>query len=338
MVTLDCHSCGQPFTATRRDARTCSPSCRKRLSHRRLRRPPQPQPVVCLHCGGVFQATKPTATTCGDRCRRALSRRRQRARTRSEHLAVRFGLSSRDFWGTNPQDFEVLHPLFGFGLDAAATAEDAVVPWFISPEEDAFATEWGPRCQPNPFDGRRAVFLNPPYSAPGRAPRTRGILAWLERAYAQSQRWSLVVVVLIPFAPATRQGLFAHLHAPERGTWRRRRAFLHPDTRRPMTGNQHASCAVVFRPGEVGPAIPVYLDDLAPGPLLGPPSMSLCVQAVSGADAVASDAPNSSPPRAGRPALDPTSSPLRPGAVAPGGRLCRIMALSKGASHAQGAE
>ncbi|MCB9797853.1 MAG: hypothetical protein H6741_34670 [Alphaproteobacteria bacterium] len=173
-------------------------------------------------------------------------------------MAVRYGLSPRDFWGTNPQDFALLDEVFRFGLDAAAVPDDALVSACITPEQDAFSVEWGPLCLP----GRRAAFLNPPYSAPGRTPRGRGLLAWLERAHAQAQAWGLVVVCVVPHAPSTRAGKFAHEFAPSIGLWPGRRRFLHPDTREPKGGNSHDSCAVVFRPAEKGPARYIYLDRL----------------------------------------------------------------------------
>ncbi|MCA9794007.1 MAG: hypothetical protein KC910_19500 [Candidatus Eremiobacteraeota bacterium] len=186
-------------------------------------------------------------------------RRRQGASTRSERLAVRYGLSPRDFWGTHPDDFRLLDRVFRFGLDAAATEDDALVSAFISPEEDAFAVEWGPRCLP----GRPAVFLNPPYSARGRAPHSRGILAWLERAIQQCHRWGILIAMLVPHSPSTRYGTLAHRRAPVLGLWGKRRAYLDPDTRKPRAGNQHASCTIILRPGETGPAVRVYLDELA---------------------------------------------------------------------------
>lgn len=200
-------------------------------------------------------------------------RRRQGASTRSERLAVRYGLSSRDFWGTHPADFRLLDRVFHFGLDAAATEDDALVSAFISPDEDAFSVEWGPRCLP----GRPAVFLNPPYSARGRAPRSRGILAWLERAIQQCHRWGILIAMLVPHSPSTRYGTLAHRSAPTLGLWGKRRAYLDPDTRQPRAGNQHASCTIILRPGETGPAVRVYLDELAlPEP---PPSL---IQALCG--------------------------------------------------------
>jgi phage N-6-adenine-methyltransferase len=213
---------------------------------------------VCMSCGGQFTGRR-QKRTCSSPCRQRLYRRRQSAKSRSARLAVRHGLSSRDFWGTNPQDFAQLDAVFRFGLDAAAVADDALVVAFISPDDDAFSMQWGPLCLP----GRLAVFLNPPYSAAGRTPRGRGLLAWLKLAYEQSQRWGLIVVCIVPHDPSTQAGQFAHQHAPVIGVWPTRRRFLHPDSRRPMSGNNHGSCAVVFRPAESGPARYIYLDRLA---------------------------------------------------------------------------
>lgn len=206
--------------------------------------------TVCKVCGSVFEGRR-QKTTCSNRCRQKLYRLRQRADSRGARLGLEFGLSPRDFWGTNPEDFALLDSLFGFGLDAAALADDTTVPGaFITPTLDAFRVEWGPLVLP----GRCAVYLNPPFSAAGRTPRGRGLLAWVQRSAEQARRWGLTVVVQLPHAPDTRAGRFCHREAPVGLLWPGRLKYLHPDTRRPQAGNSHASISFVFQGGASGPA------------------------------------------------------------------------------------
>ena len=56
-------------------------------------------------------------------------------------------------WGTPPAIFVPLTLEFGFTLDAAATAENALCPRFYSAENDALSQEW-----------RGTVWCNPPYA------------------------------------------------------------------------------------------------------------------------------------------------------------------------------
>lgn len=69
--------------------------------------------------------------------------------------------SKTDEWST-PQDFfDVLNQEFDFGLDAAATAENAKCPRFYSAEFDSLRCCW---LEPVLHRERKTVWCNPPYS------------------------------------------------------------------------------------------------------------------------------------------------------------------------------
>lgn len=77
--------------------------------------------------------------------------------------------------------FDLLNAEFHFDLDAAATAENAKCPMFLTRDQDAlFMPDW---------PGER-IFLNPPY--------TKGLGRWIQKAWEQSRRGKAVVC----FVPA----------------------------------------------------------------------------------------------------------------------------------------
>ncbi len=83
-------------------------------------------------------------------------------------------------WATPRSLFAVLDAEFSFDLDAAASEHNRCVEQFISKGEDALTVDWSERGS--------AVWLNPPYG--------RSVSAWLAKAYAESLK-GIVVVVLI---------------------------------------------------------------------------------------------------------------------------------------------
>lgn len=91
--------------------------------------------------------------------------------------------SHSDWW--TPRDLiEVLAEEFHFDLDAAASAENAICPHFITEEMDALVTPW---------IGQN-VWCNPPY---GKG-YVSTIPAFTQRAYEQSVEQRNTVVVLLP--------------------------------------------------------------------------------------------------------------------------------------------
>lgn len=87
--------------------------------------------------------------------------------------------SMREDWGTPRSVFDPLHAEFQFTLDAAATAENAMVPTHFTPEDDALTRDWSGR-----------VWLNPPYGA-------RNLDRWMQKAWRESS-FCEVIVCLVP--------------------------------------------------------------------------------------------------------------------------------------------
>ena len=94
--------------------------------------------------------------------------------------------SASDEWSTPTDLFSVLDREFGFGLDAAATADNAKCRRFFSPADDGLAQDWTRERAP--------IWLNPPYSR---------IVDWMHKAH-ESARAGAFVVCLVPARTDTR--------------------------------------------------------------------------------------------------------------------------------------
>lgn len=90
--------------------------------------------------------------------------------------------SDKHDWQTPPEVFGPLHEEFGFTLDAAASAENALLPRFWSLAENALLQDWS---------GER-IWCNPPYG--------RGQIAFIRKA---AERKAEIAVLLIPARPDT---------------------------------------------------------------------------------------------------------------------------------------
>jgi len=77
-----------------------------------------------------------------------------------------------------PQDlFDILHQEFSFVADVAATEENALLPYYFTEENSAFANRWYNRN-----------FCNPPYGT--------GVGSWVSNAIKESNLGNLVVMLL----------------------------------------------------------------------------------------------------------------------------------------------
>ena len=86
--------------------------------------------------------------------------------------------SNRDDWET-PQDlFDNLDKEFGFVIDAAASPENAKTDVYFTKEDDGLVQNW-----------TETTWLNPPYG--------RVISKWLKKAYEESIKNRITVVVLM---------------------------------------------------------------------------------------------------------------------------------------------
>lgn len=117
---------------------------------------PTPRPTgLCLapRCRSVLVGRRSHALTCSPRCRQRFSRALRRAKadpstTWAAARALAWGLEERDFWRTPAAVYAALSAEYGpFDLDAAATAEDALAPLYLTPEDDALSVSWVARCQ-----------------------------------------------------------------------------------------------------------------------------------------------------------------------------------------------
>ena len=75
-------------------------------------------------------------------------------------------------WRTPKDFFRELDQEFHFGLDAAASPENAKCRCFFTPEMNGLSLPWS---------GYGAVFCNPPYG--------REIGKWVQKAYSEHVRW-----------------------------------------------------------------------------------------------------------------------------------------------------
>lgn len=94
--------------------------------------------------------------------------------------------TGKDDWETPPELFEKLDQEFHFTLDPCCTKDSAKCKKFYTKEQDGLAQDWG----------GETVFCNPPYS-----PKTKnnpGQVAWIEKAYRESEKPGTTVVMLIP--------------------------------------------------------------------------------------------------------------------------------------------
>jgi phage N-6-adenine-methyltransferase len=82
-------------------------------------------------------------------------------------------------WATPSTLFEAVNAEFRFDLDAAALPTNTKVSNYISPAEDSLTVDWSARAN--------TIWLNPPYG--------RGMDRWLEKAYRESLKGCVVVVL-----------------------------------------------------------------------------------------------------------------------------------------------
>lgn len=125
--------------------------------------------------------------------------------------------ASVDDRGTTPEVFSPLQARFGFTIDAAATPENATLPHYWTPAEDALAQDW---------TGER-VWCNPPYSR---------IEPWLAKATLEVATGCELVVLLLP------------ANRTEQGWWQR---WVEPVRDRPGSGVR-----VEFLPGRMRFIVP----------------------------------------------------------------------------------
>lgn len=158
----------------------------------------------------------------------------------------------RALWRTPPEVFSPLHREFNFGLDAAALADSAQVPYYLGPDHpnparrDAFTADWSRSMLP----GCTAAFLNCPYG--------RGMGRWMVLA----SRWGREIPVVVLILARTDLPWWHDVvmkHAAEVRLIRGRVKFLRPEgSPGKSAGAPAPSLILVYRPGGARPVGPVF--------------------------------------------------------------------------------
>lgn len=139
--------------------------------------------------------------------------------------------ADRDYWQTPQWLFDALDSEFGFWLDAAASAENALCAHYLSESIDALTHHWS---------SNGAIWCNPPYS---------DITPWVEKAAEQCARQHQPVVMLVPCDPST--GWFSKaLESVDevRLITDGRISFVNPATGKKGNGNSKGSMLLIWRP------------------------------------------------------------------------------------------
>lgn len=139
-------------------------------------------------------------------------------------------------WETPPELFRQLDQEFGFVLDAAATEENHLCPFYLTEKENGLVANWWS------FD---TVFCNPPYGTQ--------IGRWVEKGWREAQN-DATVVMLIPARTETRYWHDYVMRAAEIRFIRGRLRFGGVEIERGHNA-PFPSAVVVFRPGEHTPRI-----------------------------------------------------------------------------------
>jgi len=151
--------------------------------------------------------------------------------------------SKKHNWRTPRWLFDQLDREFGFGLDAAASADNRLCGAYLGPDNSR------PECR-DALTGAPwrtfadAVFLNPPYG--------REVGAFLARAFEQSRQGCTVVCLVFARTETTWWQDYV-MRAAQVRFIRGRLSFLDPDTGRPTGPATAPSAVVVFAPWSEGP-------------------------------------------------------------------------------------
>lgn len=140
---------------------------------------------------------------------------------------------STDDWRTPREFFEKLREEFNFSVDAAASAQNAMLPRYWTREIDGLAQDWV---------GAGSVWCNPPYG--------RETTRWVEKAYRSAQAGA-VVVVLIFARTDTKWWHHYAMRASEIRFVRGRLHFEKPDGTRGAPAPV-PSAVLIFRPEHSG--------------------------------------------------------------------------------------
>lgn len=143
----------------------------------------------------------------------------------------------RDEWMTPPELFTLYNQDFSFDLDAASSEHNTLCGYYFDKDADALTMEW----KPVGVDIKN-VWLNPPFSDPYQQ-------QFLEKAFEQCNKHVINVVCTIPIAPETKRWTEVVVKASIIEMLYPRVNYLHPLTKKKVSGVRWPTAAVIFTPG-----------------------------------------------------------------------------------------
>jgi len=143
------------------------------------------------------------------------------------------------YWETPQEFFNEINKEFRFDVDVCAVESDAKIATFLSPAVDALSIPWRGKC-----------WMNPPYD--------RSITYWVEKAYKESQKGSLVVCLLPGRSNDTKWFHNYVMRSSEIRFIKGRIQFLH--NKKHGSGSNISNILVVFRPYCMGPPVVSNID------------------------------------------------------------------------------
>jgi phage N-6-adenine-methyltransferase len=145
----------------------------------------------------------------------------------------------KNSWGTDPVIFNALNQEFNFGIDAAASKDNALVPVFFTKEQDALNINWSTKFRSL---GTNSVWCNPPYG--------KGFIKRFFNKAIEQKSKGVTSVLLVP-ATLDAQWLPINNISEIRIVTGGRLSFYHPITGKKINGNTKGSMFVIFRPSSM---------------------------------------------------------------------------------------
>lgn len=145
---------------------------------------------------------------------------------------MKMNVKGNDNFGTPEKLFKQLNDIFAFTLDAACTTEDCKCKngFYHDKGVNALQMSWG----------RERIFCNPPFSQKA---------AFIEKAYNEVMNGDCPIVVMV--LPSNCQDSKAFQTYIKKNffyeTLAGRIAFIDPETKRPMKGNNSGTTIVYFK-------------------------------------------------------------------------------------------
>jgi len=150
----------------------------------------------------------------------------------------------KNAWRTPPEVFAELNREFDFDLDAAADDDNALVPLYLTKEEDAIKKNWSELVTKKRYlefyrKKVQTVWINPPYG--------RGYIKKFMDKCVEQKANGVTSVLLVPCTPDA--GWLPVDDVSEiRFITGGRLSFLQSNTGKKVNGNTKGSMIVIFRP------------------------------------------------------------------------------------------